>query len=363
VKIALEAAMFGQALALCATRDKRMPVLAQLVAGSSAVSIATGDGSISVKATVDATIFEPGAVAVSADRLGALVANLAPGATVLLTAGNNSLAIASGNSRYRLPLAESPADLSIGDKTSGIEISAGDALKLCEPIAAAGTETTRVYLTGIFLHSSDDVLYAVGTNGIVLIRSTIEADELTTGVIIPSASVTIVARLIKRTKPDKVTLRRAGTLFEVSAPNFRFTTRTIDAIFPDYARVIPHDAEGIATCAAADLTAALARLGAIANGGPVMPLVALVLSAGKLKLFLPRQPDDGADAIVAEVHGQARIALALPALGALVAEFRVERLRLEVKEERALVISDGDGKIGVLTSCRWNFGEAAALSA
>lgn len=53
--------------------------------------------------------------------------------------------------------------------------------------------------------------------------------------------------------------------------------------------------------------------------------------------------------------------MSLPALVALVAEFDNESLRLEVAEGRALVIRT-NSKLGMLSSCRWNFGEAAALT-
>ena len=65
MKLAANAGALGEALALCATRDKKMPALAQLTADGPAVSIASGDGNIAIKATVAATLFEAGAVAVS----------------------------------------------------------------------------------------------------------------------------------------------------------------------------------------------------------------------------------------------------------------------------------------------------------
>ena len=55
MKLAANAGALGEALALCATRDKKMPALAQLTADGPAVSIASGDGNIAIKATVAAT--------------------------------------------------------------------------------------------------------------------------------------------------------------------------------------------------------------------------------------------------------------------------------------------------------------------
>jgi DNA polymerase-3 subunit beta len=330
VKVALEAAMFGQALALSALRDKKAPALARLIATDGAVSISSCDGNITIKTTVAATIFESGEIAVSVDRLGALLNAFAPSATVLLTASKGAVLIASGNGRYRLRLAEAPAALAIAGNAAEIEISTADLLTLFEPVATAGTETTRLYLCGVYLHSFADRLYAVATDGVTMLRTSIEADNLTTGTIIPTGAVTIMARLIRRTRPDKVSLRRSDTLFEVIAPAFTFTTRLIDATYPDYQRVIFAVSANVAICASADLSSALARLAAVADAGAASPLVALQWAGGKpLSIFLPRQPDDGADALPAETTGDARIALSLSALVTLVAEFRsAERLRL-----------------------------------
>jgi DNA polymerase III subunit beta len=361
MKLAANGAVLGHALALCTFQSKK-PVLAQLAATDGAVTVTAGDGNISIKAAVDATIFEPGNTAVSADRFGALINAFEPGAAVTLTAIERALVVASGAGRYRLPLAEAPAELAITTNATAIEIMGADMLKLFEPLPAAGTETTRYYLCGIFLHSVDGLLYGVGTNGVSLLRTCIKADDLPAGSIIPSASITIAARLIKRTRPDKVTLRRAGTFFEISTERFTLTTRLINETYPDYARVIPNGLTNSATCDTTQLTAALARLSAIARAddGAISPLVGLTWTTAKpIGLYLLRQPDDGIDAIAAETVGPARIALSLRALATLVAEFRADRLSLAVDEGRALIIRT-EGKLAVLTACRWNFGRAAA---
>ena len=351
VKLAADATMLSQALGLAALREKKTPTLAHLIAADGAVSISSCDGNTATRTSVAATIFEPGEIAVAADRLGALAGAFRPGAKVLLTATERALIIVSENGRYRLPLAEAPAALAI------------TLLTLFEPLSAAGSEATRLYLCGIFLHSLADRLYAVATDGVTLMRTSVAADNLTTGTIIPTGAVTIMARLIRRTRPATVSLRRSDTLFEVIAPAFTFTTRLIGVIFPDYRRVL-FAAANVAACARSDLSSALARLSAsaVAAAGAATPLVALTWTGGKpLQIFLPRQPDDGADVLPAETQGDARIALSLPALVALVAEFDNESLRLEVAEGRALVIRT-NSKLGMLSSCRWNFGEAAALT-
>jgi DNA polymerase III subunit beta len=355
--IATEAGKLGQALAM---RNKKAQSLAQLLAADGALSIATCDGNITVKTKVLANISEPGEIAVSADQLGKLVNAFAADATVTMTGGNSAVTIASGNGRYRLPIADAPAALAIAGNANEISLPTADLLTLLEPLPAAESETTRFYLCGVYLHNCAGRLCAVATNGVTLLKTSVAADTAFPGTIVPTGAVTTLMRLIKQTKPERVTLRRGGTLLEAITPAFTCVMRTIDATYPDYVRILPGPSTNVATCSRSDLSAALERL---ATAAATMPLVALTWLAGKpLHLFLARQPGAGSDVISAETQGKAQIALALPAFAALVAEFDGESLRLEAADDRALIIR-AETKLGVLISCRWNFREAEALCA
>jgi DNA polymerase III subunit beta len=200
----------------------------------------------------------------------------------------------------------------------------------------------------------------VATNVVTLLQTSVATGAAFPGTIVPTGAVTTMIRLIRQTRPKRVTLRRSGTLLEAATPAFACVMRLIDATYPDYQRILPQPSANVATCLRSDLSGALERLATVAA---TMPLVALTWLAGKpLHLFLARQPDAGSDVIAAETQGKALIALALPALASLVAEFDTESLRLEAADDRALVIR-ADTKLGVLISCRWNFREAEALSA
>jgi hypothetical protein len=105
-----------------------------------------------------------------------------------------------------------------------------------------------------------------------------------------------------------VTLRRSQRLLAVVTPEFEFTTQLIAGPFPDYQRVIPAVSGNSAACDRAELLAALARLEAVSTADAA--LVALVFGgAAHVDVYLARQPDDGRDAIDAEVTGVAMTAL------------------------------------------------------
>jgi DNA polymerase-3 subunit beta len=359
MKFAIAAARLGQVLAL---RSKKPPMLAHLIAADAAVSILSCDGNIAVKAMVPADVFQPGEVAVSADRLGALVGAIAAGATVVMTVAKGGvLTVTSGNGRYRLPTADAPAALAITTgKVTEIEISTVDLLTLFAPLPAAASEPTRFYLCGLFLHGVTGRLCAAATDGVTLLQASVAADKAFPCSIVPTSAAATMMRLVKATRPEKLKLRRGGPLLDLVAPDFICTTRLIDTAYPEYESILPAPSANVAACTQSDLSAALERLTATAV---ILPLVALRWTEGRpLQLFLPRQPDDGADIVAARTTGFAQIALSLPALADLVAEFGSEELRLEVEQNRAVVIRT-DRKLGMLTSCRWNFREAEALSA
>jgi DNA polymerase-3 subunit beta len=94
-----------------------------------------------------------------------------------------------------------------------------------------------------------------------------------------------------------------------------------------------------------------------------MPLAALSwVGGGQLHVFLPRQPADAADFIAAEAKGAARIALSLPQLSAMIANFDSNRIHLAADGDGPLVLRGDGEKLGVLMPCRWDFEDAAPPS-
>ena len=242
-----------------------------------------------------------------------------------------------------------PDVLAIGAATGEVEISGACLLTLLEPLPAASTEATRYYLNGIFLQSVGGKLVAAATDGFRLFRTAIAAAKFTDDrrTILPRDAAAILHRLVRATRPDMVTLRRSKTLLAVDAPGFQFCTKLVDAMYPDFERVIPSASDNGAVCDRAELRAALSRLAAVATADP---LVALSwAAAGELRMCLARQPDCGADAIAAEVKSRARITVPLPQLVRMISEFSDERIRLEAADagQRPLVIKSRD-KLGLI---------------
>src|ERR1700733_2371668 len=103
MKFVARAGDLARALSLAAAAARKKGVV-RLVAGDGTARVTCGDNAIANTATASATVHEPGQVAVSVDRLAALVAGFDPGAPVTLSTTDNTATIVCGNSRSRLPI-------------------------------------------------------------------------------------------------------------------------------------------------------------------------------------------------------------------------------------------------------------------
>jgi DNA polymerase III subunit beta len=367
VKITAQASAIASALATVATGRSKRPV-ARIVAADGAITVACADSNIAITATAAATVTEPGAVAVAYYRMSALVSGFAGGATVTIDMTNgNMVAVACANSRSRLqtiPIDDLPDILTMGDAIAQIEIGAVDLLRLLEPLAAAAGDMTRFYLTGVFIHSVDDRIVGIATDGARLLRVGAAAGSqfsATRDLIVPRESALALRRLLARIK-GAVTLRRSRTLIAVTGPGFEFVSRLVSGPFPNYENVIPPASANICACNRHELLASISRLTAVASVEP--PLIALSWSdTSGLALSLAREPETGADSIAAECSGAAKVAIPIAQLAAMLGEFDADRLQLEAAELRPLVIRDDKDKLGLISRAHWSFGTEAETAA
>jgi DNA polymerase-3 subunit beta len=363
MRIEAQAGVLNNAMALTAmvARSNKMtdPPVA-ITAADGMVSFSCCGLGISIKAKAEADIESLGQELVSADKLAGLVAGFPGNSSITFRSATNALMITGGAAKYRLPIySDPPAALQIDSEIASVDMAAADLLTLLDVSAAAGTEQTRFYLTGIFLENDGNRIVAAATDGTKLLRDSIVAGHFSTDperrLIVPAKAAILIQKLIKATKTQQVTLRRDKALFAVTGPGFEFVTRLVDATYPEYARVLPKATPNVLNCVRADLAAALNRLSAVADGEPPL-LVALAWDdGGPLRVFLPRQPGDADDVIAAEASGAARIALSLARFTEMIGDFDSDRIRLAADGDGPLALRGDGEKLGVLMGCRWDF--------
>jgi len=363
VKIVAHAGALANALALAAAArpNKKNPALGavRIVSSDGAVSVTCTDNSIAITAKAAAEVIGPEQAAIAADRLASLTAGFAAGEKVTISTDESLATIVCGSSRSRLPVLpwdDLPAVPAIDDEIGCVEISSADCLMLLGPLPAAASEAARFFLRGIFWHSIEGRLVAVATDGVRLIRTCIAASKFSESrdLIVPREAAAALAKLVKGTRPGKLTLRRSRTLLAVDGAGFTFVSRLIDSQYPVYEAVIPPASLTSATVVRAELLAVLSRLAAVATVEP--PLLALSFGGSPgLNVFLARQPDDGSDCIAAETTGSARVAVPPSQLEAMLSEFSSTHLRIEATTGQPVVIRGDGEKLALISQCAWNF--------
>jgi hypothetical protein len=86
-------------------RATKQPVTVRLVASGISVAISCTDQHIAISTSIAAEVFEPGQVAIAADRLSALASRFPPAAEVTV-AVDGMATIVSGHSRVRLSVTD-----------------------------------------------------------------------------------------------------------------------------------------------------------------------------------------------------------------------------------------------------------------
>lgn len=152
MKLTAKAGVLDTALSVAASvrASKNFASTAHFVATDDNISILCSDnsiGSISVEAA--ATVDESGQIAVSAQRIAALVSSFATSNTVVLRTTDRDAEISSGNSRSRLPkLTDLPVALALDQDIATLQLSCSGILTLLEPISVADDERTRSWDNG-----------------------------------------------------------------------------------------------------------------------------------------------------------------------------------------------------------------------
>jgi DNA polymerase-3 subunit beta len=173
----------------------------------------------------------------------------------------------------------------------------------------------------------------------------------------PTTAASHRGQLVKRTKPDKITLKRSKALLVFEMPDIVFATKLIDATYPDYQRVIPETAKNAVTVDNNELIATLTRLAAVASK-PDVPLVALYWQdGGKLELSLARQPGDAHDIVEAEAIGTVQVAAPLAQLLYLLEQIDADTWQISADGTSPIVIKlvGDESLLAVQTICAFNF--------
>lgn len=290
--VAIDAALLAGAMknaAALVRASETIPMLAnvRLWADGDVLEITTTNLDIEFRQTLPLRSGARIDTMVSAHRLAAIAAAVEPGAQLALSFDGGRVSVSSGRSRWALPALGSQdfPVLPVGELGEGVTIP-GAALANAMARAAWATcsETTRIYLAGLYFNNEAGKFRVTGCDGniIVVVDMSVPWPTDAAEVIVPNEYVKTLLRLAG----DAAEVRLAWDEKKIRAElgGVTLTGKLIDEKYPDYRRVIGAPETGGAEVIAdpAALRRALRRVELIATERT--RAVKVVLSEDKIAL-------------------------------------------------------------------------------
>ena len=186
-----------------------------------------------------------GSTTVSARKLFDICRALPEGSDIRLTIEKNNLVVRAGESSFRLNTLP-PQDFPSLDETDcSVKFSIKQSqLKnlFAKTYFAMGQQDVRHYLNGSFLDIGKQSIKCVAADGHRLALMTIESEGIGNAeakLILPRKSVLELIRLLNGDSDQDAAISTGDGRFQVVTSDYIFTTKLINAQYPDYNRLIP----------------------------------------------------------------------------------------------------------------------------
>lgn len=186
-----------------------------------------------------------GSTTVAARILLDICQNLPEGALLQLTVEGRSLVVRSAKSSFKLNTLLAQDFPSLEECEYPVKINIKQVLLknlLTKTYFAMGQQDVRHYLNGTFLDISQNTIKCVAADGHRLALSSIEDENIgnvEAKVILPRKSVLELMRLLDTDEENIATLEISDNRFRVTTNDYKFTTKLINAQYPDYNRLVP----------------------------------------------------------------------------------------------------------------------------
>lgn len=191
------------------------------------------------------TMTAHGCTTVSARKLFDICRTLPEGALLRLSLEKNHLVVRAGESCFNLN-ALSPEDFpNLEDSEYPVQFTIKQIqLKnlLTKTYFAMGQQDVRHYLNGTFLDISQNTIKCIAADGHRLALTSLQSEDIGNAeakVILPRKSVLELIRLLGSDADSDVTIHIGDNRFRIVTSDFIFTSKLINAQYPDYNRLIP----------------------------------------------------------------------------------------------------------------------------
>jgi DNA polymerase-3 subunit beta len=256
-------------------RRQTMPILANalLRAKGQELSLTATDLEMELIGTVSLEqAAEPSAITVSAKKLLDICRVLPENALLKFVSEGEHLVLRSGKSRFMLTTLPAQDFPNIGDKLAFVtefKLSPAKLKSLLGQVYfAMGQQDVRHYLNGALIDVNQGVMKCIATDGHRLAFSSISDIHLgdtKIQVILPRKSVLELMRLLDTNNEASLSICIGENHFRIVAPDFIFTSKLINAQYPDYDKLIPRSIENTVVASREALKQALTRVSILSN--------------------------------------------------------------------------------------------------
>jgi len=226
--------------------DKRasMPILSHIyIEAGEQITLTATDLEIQIKAQIDIQADQHGTACLPAEKFFNIIKSLPPDAKIKISTTDEKTIITAGRSRFTLnglPSSNYPEFLCQTEHQ----------ITLPEAVLKKSLEKTqfcmavldaRYYLNGLLINIADRQYQTVASDGhrLAFFKSDIDSD-IQTRIILPSKSVQQLFKLID-TSDNLITLQFSRTHCIVQCQNIEFSSKLIDANYPDFSKVFAKD--------------------------------------------------------------------------------------------------------------------------
>ena len=238
------------------------------------LKVTGGDGEIEVCAKLPLeVIYQEGAITLPAKKLFDITRSLADDLVMEFSKESTHCQVLAGTSRFALSTRDAEDYPKLQDLNAPFQIelaSQGVLKRMLERTSfSMGVQDVRSFLNGLLLEFDDEMAVAVATDGhrLSLNRQEVHFPQASSGkqqVILPRKGVSELIRLLS--DGDSVaSLCFGDTHFRLEFDNLCFTTKLINARFPDYQKVITKNLETSCVIRVDALKQALARSAIMSN--------------------------------------------------------------------------------------------------
>jgi DNA polymerase-3 subunit beta len=255
-------------------RRQTLPILSNVLvtALDNRLSLTATDLEIELIGTAHLdNIEKDGSVTVAARKMLDICRALPDDALLQFALEGDHLILRSGKSRFMLTTLPARDFPNIEDSpfTSEFTMSQGKLKNLLSKVYfAMGQQDVRHYLNGALLDINQNVMKCVATDGHRLAYSSIQDADMGDAkirVILPRKSVLELMRLLSTDDAESVKVCIGENHFRVVTMDFTFTSKLINAQYPDYDKLIPRHIENTAIASREALKQALARASILSN--------------------------------------------------------------------------------------------------